>query len=134
MDVLIYLAAMTTVTQDPAGRFTLLTEELRRIRDAQGPGHGIAGRVHLLIWDLIMRVMGLLASLAEQVHTGKLPDPAPARSQDASPRPDGAQSATCDGAGRAVGGRSAGGSAGYPRPQCPATDCARSCSGRKCWC
>jgi hypothetical protein len=79
---------MTTHTQDPADRFTLLTEEVRRIAAAHGPRHGLVGCLHFLLLDIFLCIISLLASHAERVHAGNLPDTAPARCQDASPRPE----------------------------------------------
>ena len=73
---------MTTTTQDPADRYTLRAEELRRIRDTHA--HGIMGWVHLLFYEFFMRLLRLFASLPEPVGTGDLPDTAPAPSRSAS--------------------------------------------------
>lgn len=76
---------MLSHTQDPADPFTHLTEKVRRMRAAR---HGIAAPVVLLICDLFAHVLKLLAGRAEQVRTGELADPAPARSEQASPAPE----------------------------------------------
>lgn len=80
--VLTCLPAMPTLTQDPADPFTLLTEQVRRVRRAR---HGIAAVV--LICDLFAHLLRLLASRPGQAPTGKLAHPAPARSKPASPAP-----------------------------------------------
>jgi hypothetical protein len=77
---------MATHTQDPVDPFTFLIEEWRPV-----PGvHGREGSVALLIRNLFLRILRLLAGLAEQVRAGKLPDTAPAPHGGASPRPAGA--------------------------------------------
>ena len=76
---------MLSHTQDPADPFTHLTEKVRRMRAAR---HGIAAPVVLLICDLFAQVLKLLAGRAERVGTGELADPAPARSEQASPAPE----------------------------------------------
>jgi len=57
---------METHTPTPAERFTILKGELRLRLDARGRRHGIAGIVDVLVGALLMRVIGLFASLAEQ--------------------------------------------------------------------
>ena len=83
---LIFLSAMATPAQDPVDPFTFLIEEWRPV-----PGvHGREGSVASLIRNLFLRILRLLAGLAEQVRAGKLPDTAPAPDGGASPRPAGA--------------------------------------------
>ena len=77
---------MTTVTQDPAGRYTLLAEKVRRIGEEQGPRHGFGRLVHLLICDIFLCMLRAFAALAERARAGTLPEVAPAPSQDAAPR------------------------------------------------
>ena len=75
----IFLLRMTTLTQDPAGRYTLLIrytcviEGLRRIRDAHG-----AGPLAPLICYLITRMFVLLVRHAERLRPAQPADPAPA--------------------------------------------------------
>jgi hypothetical protein len=71
---------MTTITQDPIDRFTLLMEEFRRERGVHGP----AGPLRCLFWGLFIGMMRLLASRAEPVRNGTLADTAPAAAPDQS--------------------------------------------------
>jgi len=79
---------MTTLTQDPAGhyslliRYTCVIEGLRRIRDAHG-----AGPLAPLISYLIARVFVLLVRHAERLRPAQPADPAPARGDGARTPP-----------------------------------------------
>ena len=77
-------SAMTTVTQDPAGRYTLLAEKVRRIGEEQGPRHGIGRLVHLSICYMFLTMLWVLASLSERARAGTLPELAPAPSRTAA--------------------------------------------------
>jgi hypothetical protein len=68
-----------TNSQDPADRFPLLTEEVRRVRDAR---HGLARPLVLLICELFLCMLRTFARLAEQVRNGTLPVAAPAGAPD----------------------------------------------------
>ena len=74
---------MPTQTQDPTDPYTLRIERLRRLPRPRG----LAGLVHDMFLEFFVRLLTLLASIANQRPTGTLPDPAPAPQQDVSPRP-----------------------------------------------
>jgi hypothetical protein len=69
----------TQPTQDPTDRYTLLAEEVLRIGEAQGARGGIAGLVGLLICDILLCIIGLLASRAGQARAATLADTAAPR-------------------------------------------------------
>jgi hypothetical protein len=73
-----------------AERFTAIIEELCRALTKHARTRFISEPMLLLIWNRIMRLARHLASLAERVRTGRLSDPAPARSRGASPPSAGA--------------------------------------------
>jgi hypothetical protein len=94
---------MKTVSQDPAGRYTILIEEWRRRAGERGTGPVVS-----LLYDLITCILMLCASRAEQIRIDKLAETAPACAEDAAPRLEGGQippliqSAACAGARRAA--------------------------------
>jgi len=74
---------MPTQTQDPIDTYTLRIEMLRRLPRPRG----LAGLVHDMFLNFFVRLLTLLATIANQRPTGTLPDPAPAPQPAASPRP-----------------------------------------------
>jgi len=82
---------METLTSTyAADRFTSLIEEICRVLGKHARTRFISEPMRLLIWNRIMGMARRFASLAERVRTGRLADPAPARSRHASPPPAGA--------------------------------------------
>jgi len=74
---------MPTQTQDPIDPYTLHIEKLRRLPRPRG----LVGLVHDMFLEFFVRLLTLLATIANQRPTGTLPDPAPAPQPAASPRP-----------------------------------------------
>jgi len=74
---------------DPADRVNRLIEELCRALDKHARARFIEAPMLLLIWNRINGMARRFATLVKRVRAGTHKDPAPARSGNASPQPQG---------------------------------------------
>ncbi len=71
-------SSMSTNSQDPANRFTLYIEGVRRVGAPLVAMPGIVGKIHLAFLELFIALITLLANFSRNRHAATLPDAAPA--------------------------------------------------------